>query len=296
MSSFFSVLTASGLRPKDIVADGRWRRCATDDHPKKRNGAYRLDVGGCRGWWRNWATDDGLNRWEDGGASVRPVDQAKLRAQRDRERKARIDAIAGARRAWSSASQCSRLHPYLAGKDLSALGTKGLRDLDGWLVIPVMVRGRLISIQRIDADGVKRFWPGAPVKGGSYVIERDRAAITCICEGLATGMAIYQSVRTARVIVAFDAGNLLPVVDELRPKGSVVLCADNDLGTEIRRGFNPGLEKAKNAAELIGAGVAYPEGIMGTDFADALKEWGEAGSRRIERLIQSRAKYVSNTS
>ncbi len=292
MSDFRAVLVASGLRPREIVADGKWRRCSTEDHPKKRNGAYRLDFDGRRGWWRNWAVDDGVNFWSDGNSSARPIDEARLRAQRDADRRKRVEAIRGARRFWDRASACSRLHPYLGAKALSALGTLGLRERDGLLVIPVRWRDRLISVQTIHPDGTKRFWPGAPVKGGCHVLERQRPALTCICEGLATGLAIFQSVRTARVIVAFDAGNLLPVVQEMRPHGTVVLCADNDYGTLARRGTNPGIDKARNAAELIDAGVAFPEGISGTDWADALKEWGQAGPRRIERLIHAGGRYV----
>ena len=123
-------------------------------------------------------------------------------------------------------------------------------------------------------------------------ITRERAAVTGLCEGLATGLAVYQCVRNATVIVCFDAGNLLPVVQELRPTGNVILAADNDIGTLARRGFNPGLDKARNAAELIGAGVAWPDGIDGTDYADMLRELGPAGARRIERSILGASKYV----
>ena len=112
-------------------------------------------------------------------------------------------------------------------------------------------------------------------------------------EGLATGLAIFQSLRMARVIVAFDAGNLIHTVDHLRPTGSVVICADNVHGTEAKRGTNPGREKAANAAELIGAGVAWPEGIEGTDLADYLAEVGEGGARKMERLILAKARYVT---
>ena len=47
----------------------------------------------------------------------------------------------------------------------------------------------------------------------------------------------------------------------------------------------------QNAAELIGAGVAWPEGIQGSDWADALAEWPN-GARRIEREILAGGRYV----
>lgn len=293
MSDFRTVLQAAGLRPREVVADGRWRRCATDDKPSKRNGAYRLDLGGLRGWWRNWATDDGLNYWADStGASFKPVDEAKLQARRDAERKQRLQAMRGAREFWKRCRPCTRLHPYLADKGLSPVGTQGLRDGEGFLVVPVMWHGSVISVQTIHPSGQKRFWKGAPVKGGCFVLERERAVVTVIAEGLATGLAVFQAVKMARVVVAFDAGNLLPVVQALKPTGSVVLAADNDHATFAKRGFNPGVDKARNAAELIGAGVAFPQGIEGSDYADMLKELGPQGARRIEREILAGARYV----
>jgi putative DNA primase/helicase len=197
-----------------------------------------------------------------------------------------------ARAFWQRARPLNRLHPYVDRKGLAALGCAGLRQHDGLLVVPVWHGQWLISVQTITPDGEKRFWPGAPVKAGAYVIERQRAAVTAVVEGLATGLAVFQAVRQARVIVAFDAGNLLPVVDRIRPSGSVVLCADNDWGTQAKRGVNPGIDKARNAAQLIGAGVAWPDGIEGTDFADYLKEVGEGAARKVERLILAQSRYV----
>ena len=292
MIDFASSLRLAGLMPREIVGDGKWRRCPTEDHPRKRNGAYVLYPDG-RGYWRNWALDDGVNSWrETDPAYVRRSDPAEVERRRAAEKEHRLASIRSARAVWAAAIPCRALHPYLAGKGLSPVGTVGLREHMGALVVPVFWRGKLISIQKIGADGTKRFAPGAPVKAGSYVIDRSHAAVTVICEGLATGLAVFQCVRNARVIVAFDAGNLLPAVQELKPTGSVVFAGDTAHGTQARRGFNPGLEKARNAAELIGAGVAYPEGIEGTDWADALAEFGPTGVKRIERLILSQVRYV----
>ena len=61
----------------------------------------------------------------------------------------------------------------------------------------------------------------------------------------------------------------------MRPKGSVVILQTMTMGHRQNAGFNPGKEKAQSAADLIGAGVAWPQGIEGTDWADALMEWGK---------------------
>lgn len=291
--SFDSAMRASCLLPGAIVPDGKWRRCRTTDKPNKRNGAYVLHPDG-RGFWRNWATDDGLNSYRDEGVThARTVDPAIAERQRERERAHRLQAMRSAREFWHKARPLNRLHPYLERKGLTPQGCQFLRQHDGLLVVPVWHGDWLVSVQTITPDGTKRFWPGAPVKAGACVLARNNAAVTCVAEGLATGLAVYQAVRTARVIVAFDAGNLMPVLDRMRPTGSVVLCADNDHGTQVRRGTNPGLEKARNAAELIGAGVAYPTDLEGTDWADYLLEHGHQAARRVERLILAGARYVS---
>lgn len=294
--TFDQAMRLSGLHPRAIVADSKWRRCATDDHPKKRNGAYVLHPDG-RGYWRNWATESGINAWRDDSAiRSAPVDEAKLRMQRERERAYRAQAIRSARAFWHNARPLNRPHPYVEKKGLTPLGCAGLRQHDGLLVVPVWFGDSLLSVQTIQPDGTKRFWPGAPVKAGCVVLDRQRAAVTAIVEGLATGLAVFQAVRQARVIVAFDCGNMLPVVDRIRPTGSVVICADNDWKTLAKRGVNPGIEKAQNAAELIGCGVVWPNDIEGTDWADAIKEIGEGAQRKIERLILAAAKYVAGAS
>lgn len=293
--NFEQTMTACGLMPKFIQADGKWRRCATQDHPKKRNGAYVLYPDG-RGYWRNWATDAGVNSWRPDESSQAPkIDFDAIRRQQEADRKRRIEAIHAARRFFAQAQPARGVHPYLDRKGLSSVGCTGLRVHSGKLVVPVYWDDRIISLQTIDADGNKRFWPGAPVKAGAYIIQRPKSAVTAVCEGLATGLAIYQSIPTATVIVAFDAGNLAPVVERLRPRGNVILCADNDHATEQRTGTNPGLVRATHAAGLIGAGVAYPEGIEGTDWADALKEIGEGAKRKIERQILANSRYVTMT-
>lgn len=294
--TFEQALRLAGLHPRQIIPDGKIRRCKSDLQPKHRNGWYVLHPDG-RGAWGDWTTGSGqaLGSWKDDNASEHAVDPAvlqRLAEQRQREREYRIQAVKSARRYWAASTPLSMHHPYLAKKGLTPVGTQGLRVNDGLLVIPVLLGDSLISIQTIAPDGEKRFWPGAPVKAGAYTLRRDRAAVTVFAEGLATALAVFQAVRTASVICCFDAGNLVPVVERMKPTGSVIFAADNDHKTLVKRGFNPGIDKAKNAAELIGAGVAWPEGIEGSDFADYLQEFGEGAARRVERMILSKVKFV----
>lgn len=297
----------AGLMPGEVVPDGKWRRCKTQDKKHHKNGAYILYPDG-HGLYRNWALHDRAILWRDGQAGrVSPIDQARMDAIRAKEREDRIKAIKKARLIWSE-SKPYRPHQYIIDKGLRADGCAGLRTWTGtvwfdastrvhdqWVVVPILWRGSLVNVQRISADGRKAFVAKAPVKGGCFVIERERAALTVIAEGLATGLAVYQCMRHARVVVAFDAGNLLPVIEAIKPTGMVCLAADNDHVTAAKphmHGVNPGIDKAKNAASLINAGVAWPEGIEGSDWADFLAEHGPTAAKRVERQIQAAARYV----
>jgi putative DNA primase/helicase len=300
--TFEQAMRLAGLRPRDIVPDGRWRRCATDDKPRKRNGAYVLYHDG-RGFFKNWATDAELNSWRDDQASpARLIDPEVIRQRRDEERQRRMRGVHAARELWSEAATF-RGHAYLTGKGL--IGSPLLRTWRGrvwidqgekiddvWLLAPLYWRGKLINVQRISSAGVKRQMKDAPQRAACLVLERARAGLTVFAEGLATGLAVHQCVRHARVVVCYFADNLLPVAQELKPSGNVVFAADNDYRTARRIGTNPGIEKAANAAELFGAGVAWPRDIEGSDWADALKEWGDGGAKRIEREIQAASKFV----
>lgn len=297
--SFEMALLSSGLRPRHIVADGRVHRCPTESHPHKRNGWFSLHPDG-HGVFGDWASGSGapIGTYKDETAAARidPLLEARMARRREQERNDRVAAMRRARLIWAKAAPLRQAHPYLANKGLSMLGCDGLRLAGGCLLVPVMLDHGLISLQSITGTGEKKFYPGAPVKAGAFVLARPRAAVTAICEGLATGLAVYQCVRQATVVVAFDCGNLLSVIQRIKPTGSVVIAADNDWRTQAARGFNPGLDKARNAAELIGCGVAFPEDIDGADWDDARRQFGDGAAKRIERLILAKAKYVMGAS
>lgn len=275
MTDFAAFLRALGLRPGTIAADGRWRRCPTEDHPKKRNGAYKLATDGRVGFAQNWASMTEPEVWwaERETGLPRPDPEALNRAWAEQRRKT-AEAVRAARAFYDGCASLRGGHPYLEAHGLGMDGCTGLRvDRHGWLVVPAMRDGHLLSVQRIAPDGEKRFWTGAPVAGTSYRITHPnrRGTVTVLCEGLATGLACYAACMTVlQVIVAWNAGNLARTPEQ--PTGLVVVAADNDHETAHRTGKNPGLEAAQQAAATIGCGVAYPVGITGTDWADYRQE------------------------
>jgi putative DNA primase/helicase len=288
--SFDAAMRAAGLFPRDIVADGKWRRCATAHKPKKKNGAYMLTIDGRRGYFKDYANDTDWNTWHDD----RPMTMAdhskherKLRELRQQEARRRAAAIRSMRAYFFALPPLRGGHPYLDGKGLSMRGCEGLRVDGDALVIPMWTGADLMSVQTIDPAGAKLYRAGCPVAGASFAIGDAKPAVTCWAEGFATGLAVHQCVPQARVVVCFDAGNLVRVAKASKARGLAVVCADNDW----QGSTNTGVEKGRQAADAIGCGLAYPQGIGGTDWADAFREWG-ASKVRLEVLRE--AAYVAS--
>lgn len=293
MSDFLAALHASGLRARDVVPDGKWHRCATDDKPKKKNGVFLLSLDGRRGVFKNYATDSDFSTWTDG----KPMSQADKRDMaamaalaRDQERRRRAVAMRSMFEHWSRLQPLRGVHPYIERKGLRMDGCAGLRVDGDALVIPMTRAGHLVSLQTITPEGEKKYRAGCPVSGATFDIGRLDARVTCYAEGFATGLAVFQCVPLVRVRVCFDAGNLVKVAEEVgMVQGMAAVCADNDWTGER----NAGLEKGSKAAELLGCGIAYPQGIKGSDWADALQEWGSAAKVRAE--VMRGVKFVSAT-
>lgn len=274
--TFAEFVQANGLLPNRIVPDGKWRRCGTKERPRKLNGAYRLALGGRMGWAQDWTVHTKPSVWRpDSEAEVPEVDPEALHRAWAEQRRKRREATQAARKFYAECAPLRGGHPYLEAHELDVRGCYGLKvDKLGWLVVPALKAGRLMSVQRISPDGEKRFWPGASVKGSGYVIDRQNGSITVYCEGLATGLAIFAAAPLTRVVVRFDAGNLGRVTETCT--GLTVVAADNDHGTETRIGTNPGVESARKAADALGCGVAVPEGMDGSDWADWRQEQARA--------------------
>jgi putative DNA primase/helicase len=180
-------------------------------------------------------------------AEARAVRAAEERAQREA---ARDNALA----IWKAAKPAPDNHPYLAKKGVR---NHGLRVHRGTLVIPLRdSTGILHSLQFIDEAGNKRFLSGGRKKACYFAIGKPENCL-CMAEGYATAASIYEATGFA-VAVAFDTGNLAAVAQALRtkfPQTKIILCADNDTETE----GNPGLTKAREAAQKIGGFVCTAE-------------------------------------
>lgn len=215
---------------------------------------------------------------------------ADERAELEQRRQAQADVDAAARRVaaaqaamnaqelWASAHR-QGTSEYITRKGVEAESCRYLADRS--IVVPLLRYDEpretaLKALQRIWPDGRKRFTrgfdkPGTCLRLGHVVVgER-----ILVCEGYATGLTLRMAVgRRLPVVVALDAGNLLPVADLMRrlhPEARLLLCADDDWQTQ----GNPGRDKALKAARAVGeCDYVYPifrrasRGPKDTDFND----------------------------
>jgi len=254
LEQFRRVLEARGLiPPSEIIADGRIHRCDAEGKHGRDDGSYLLHLDGVpAGGAQNHRDGLGWQNWRaDIGRKLTPAEEAAhrervaaMQAQRAQEEAGRQAAAERAARLWAQAEEASDAHPYLVRK---GIGAHGLRQHDGALLVPVRATdtGELASLQRIGADGGKRFLPGGRVRGCMHLLGElpDAPSVILVCEGYATAASLFEATGHP-VATAFHCGNLAPVAEALRkryPAARIVVCADDDAQTP----GNPGLTAAR---------------------------------------------------
>ena len=159
---------------------------------------------------------------------------------------------------WRSGESTST-HAYITHKQLSGLYNARIDAHSGALLIPMWVSGvGLVNVQSIYPDGSKLFLKGGRVKSAySLIGSLNDADRVLIAEGWATACTLFE-LHGLPVVVAFNAGNLMDVCQALRSRFTditVIVAGDDDRQTI----GNPGRRKAIEAAEAIGATLAFPD-------------------------------------
>jgi putative DNA primase/helicase len=261
--------------PAQIRMDGvlcRFSTSGNDRIRRRRNGWAVVFTDGARpvvtcGDWAKGVTETIVL---GGGGPLSPAERERQRISIDHAKAARAaelrsrqaNAAREANRQWNDARPASAHHPYLMRKGID---TAGLRDRLGFLLVPLRDEaGKIHNVQRIRADGQKRFLKGGRVSD-LYASIGHVGDHLLICEGWATGRTLH-TVTGLPVAVAFSAGNLFNVAKIIRtkyPSARMTVCADNDIKPD---GNKPGVKAATAAAAAVGGYLAIPP-IPG-DFND----------------------------
>jgi len=264
------------------IADGEIHRVPDADARGRRNmsGWYVLsDLDGLLyGSFGSWKAGRGQQPWcnRDSG-SLTIVERHAIQVARDAQQQAieerRREAAAQASDDVAAAEMAVDAHPYLLSKGVRS---HGLLMQGKALLVPMMdASGQVISHQTIGEDGSKRFLAGGKKRGAFFMIGQPKNVIY-VAEGYATAASVFEATGQCSV-VAFDAGNLVPVVEGLRgawPACEIVVAADND----------------ESGAGLDGARKAKPDYIVmpdrvGFDWNDV---WVADGKDAVLAGVQSR--------
>lgn len=283
LADFVSFMEANGVVPVEPIAqrlasgelirfrcegDGKarqngWAILYLDERPAGAFGNHRLNTGTLK--WKANSDRPPLSHAER-EAMQREWREARDRREAERSR-SHYEAARDAAEMWQRGKPAAG-HPYLTRKGIAP----GELRVDGDnLLIPMSDdAGTLWNLQRIKADGTKRFLHGGRIDDLFCIIGRltRRGENAILVEGYATGDTVHRATG-APVIVAFNTSNLRRVArlwNIKRPDLHYTVFADDDEATALRElertGIykNPGIEAARAAAEEIGAAIAFPLG------------------------------------
>jgi len=280
LDAFRQAAEKSGLALPENIVPGRIIRFPGIGKSNGNKSAWAwLSEDGQSGAYGDWASglsdtwhaehDHAMTAAERAAHTRRVVELRRMR--KEEETKQYAEAAKRAQALWDQAAPALDDHPYLREKQVHPHGLRV--DAEDRLIVPVMINGEISSLQFISPDGDKQFLSDGKVKGGCFAIgdiRESETVVICVCEGVATGASIHGATGLP-VVVAFHAGNLLPVARALRtqyPTARIVLAADNDIYTDGKP--NTGLEKATAAAQAISGILAIPPVLDNkkTDFND----------------------------
>lgn len=165
-------------------------------------------------------------------------------------------------------------HPYFIKKGLSNIPARV--NYNNEIIVPIYdpAADELISAQLISETGTKRFIRGLKVKDGCAIINKNREATNIfICEGLATGLTIYEAMgrKNCCIYCALSAMNLCNVAHRVHryiaskiEKCNITIAADND---------TVGMNYATEAMYDLNLNMVFPP-TPGDDFNDLFQRGG----------------------
>lgn len=284
-AQFMAFLRNNNIEPAEpitLILDGQVHRYRLHgDKRGEKSGAYciftdRLPAGWAEDWHVghtiSWHYDTGKLPKERRDYYESPEYPKELEAARERKEKKRqedaINAAAVVRDRLSRLPDAPEDHPYLKNKQVYPYGIK----LDGEaLAVPLRdIDGNIKSLQWIYPTSEKKMFPKAQPKGlfwsvGLDLLEKHPEYPILFGEGYATMAKVYE-LTGYPCVAGISCYYLVEAAKALKtkyPNQKIIVMADNDMATERKRGFNPGLDHAQN---LIKQGLAHD--IIAPDFSN----------------------------
>ena len=305
---FRDALRARGIDPPaELLTDGTLGRCDAKGKAGKRDACYILHLDGvpaggfnnhCDGrGWENWRADIERTLTQAEQAEEQRRAAAARQRRTDDQQRRQAAASADALRRWTKAKVATADHPYLARK---GIWPHGARQAGEELLVPMVDEHRvLVNLQRIGADGVKRFLSGGRTRGAFHVIDDgllDDTAVF-IAEGFATGATVAEATALP-VFVAFSASNLVAtahIANRSHQHAALVIAADDD--TKPGSSRNPGIDAARTAADQLDQCVLVTPDFSGLDDGGARSDFNDllrlAGWRVVREQLEAAEKAAT---
>ncbi|TVO53835.1 DUF5906 domain-containing protein [Denitromonas halophila] len=297
--SVLNQLRGHGLLVDAFEADGKTHRCKIEGS-RDKPGWYLLReitlergdkaIVGAFGVWRG--TDNGSTKVDMKLPDLTPEQKKAIRDQMRADQK-RVEAQrAGeaaraskrARAMWSKLSDHGECD-YLPRKGVAGHGVRYTPT--GAMAVPMMDNAGQVwglqfilggkshanRIQRIGRD--KEYWPKGHIKRGHYHLIGLPIWLCLVAEGYATAASLHEATGLP-VAVAFDAGNIGPVVEQLRDRFrsvKFIVCADDDQfgGCQFRdaagKRCNHPIDLSDNSPTCPSCGNEHKVGNAGTTSA-----------------------------
>lgn len=298
LQQFIDAMRAAGVGPQrdsEVIASERVRRYTIEgDKANSKNGWYVYYDGECPGGkfgsWKHgieqsWSARVSRQFTQEEKAAWKKKRDAEQAQRKKQESAMHEDAAQRAARIWSKAERQGTT-PYLDAKQITIETARIYKNV---LIVPVMIGGKVWSLQFVSKDGEKRFLKGGRIQGGYCPLTTAKEAkdTIYIAEGYATAKTIREATGKP-VLCAFNAKNLIAVAQEMRrkyPQAHIIICADNDADTVINgKPHNTGIESAKQAAVRAKAVMIWPE--QSGDFNDLHVSQGlDAVKNRLAQVV-----------
>ncbi|MBT5540697.1 MAG: hypothetical protein HOK20_03800 [Alphaproteobacteria bacterium] len=242
---FIGAMHREGIAFRDeLIPSGTIQRFSTGKKNQKDGWYVFYGMAGAFGDWskdlhRKWSVKDESLSFTTTENLRLQIEQAKRISDEEKGRKHQ-ERSAFALSQWNTYSETGT-SSYLLKKKVEAFGVRFHKSA---MVLPFKdTAGKLWSLQFINSDGKKRFLSGGRKKGCFHQIGTlVNGKPIIITEGYATGASVYMATYQTTVI-AFDAGNLEPVIEALRknyPASPFIIAGDDDCCKE----HNIGRQKA----------------------------------------------------
>ena len=275
-TQFMAFLRNNDIEPADniqLIRDGQIHRYRLNgDKRSNKSGAYCIYNDGLpAGWAEDWHIGKSINWCYDTSGLPKeqrdyyesPEQKKKIEAAKEKRKQEALQRQAEvsdkARIRIETLPDAPENHKYLQAKQVYPYNLK----LDGQnLAVPLRdINGNIKSLQWIYPNSDKKLYPGSMPKGLFWSIGLDLLTThpdwpILFGEGYATMAKVYE-LTGYPCVAGISCYYLAEAAKALKGKYTeqkIIVMADNDKETELKRGFNPGI---KHAQELIKAGLAY---------------------------------------